>query len=98
MRFGGRESYTDPLDVYAAARARGMDFVTITDHNTLDGSLAIAHLPGTFLSTEFDTWFPENGCRVHVVALGLDEAHASPRPWRRAPRSTTWWPACARRA
>ncbi len=73
-RLGGRECYTEPADVYAAARARGMDFVTITDHNTLDGSFAIAHLPGTFLSTEFDTWFPENGCRVHVVALGIDEA------------------------
>ncbi|MCX6363470.1 MAG: glycosyltransferase [Actinobacteria bacterium] len=69
----GRESYAEPLDVYAAARSRGMDFVTITDHNTLNGSLAIAHLPGTFLSTEFDTWFPEDGTRVHVVALGLDE-------------------------
>ncbi len=68
-----RESYTAPIDVYRAARARGMDFVTITDHNTLDGSLAIAHLPGAFLSAEFDTWFPENGCRVHVVALGIDE-------------------------
>jgi hypothetical protein len=50
-----------------------MDFVTITDHNTLNGSLAIAHLPGAFLSTEFDTWFPEDGTRVHVVALGIDE-------------------------
>lgn len=69
----GRESYAEPLDVYAAARSRGMDFVTISDHNTLNGSLAIAHLPGTFVSTEFDTWFPEDGCRVHVVALGIDE-------------------------
>jgi glycosyltransferase involved in cell wall biosynthesis/predicted metal-dependent phosphoesterase TrpH len=69
----GRESYAEPLEVYAAARSRGMDFVTISDHNTLNGSLAIAHLPGTFLSTEFDTWFPEDGTRVHVVALGLDE-------------------------
>jgi len=50
-----------------------MDFVTITDHNTLNGSLAISHLPGTFLSTELDTWFPEDGTRVHVVALGIDE-------------------------
>ena len=50
-----------------------MDFVTITDHNTLDGSLAIAHLPGTFLSCEFDAWFPEDRQRVHVVALGIDE-------------------------
>jgi hypothetical protein len=69
----GRESYAEPLDVYAAARSRGMDFVTISDHNTLNGSLAIAHLPGTFLSTELDTWFPEDGTRVHVVALGIDE-------------------------
>ncbi len=70
----GQESYTEPLEVYELARARGMDFVTITDHNSLAGALAIAHLPGTFLSAEFDTWFPENGCRVHVVASGIDEA------------------------
>lgn len=68
------ESFTDPLDLYRAERARGMDFVTITDHNSLAGSLAIAHLPGTFLSVEFDTWFPEDGVRVHVVALDIDEA------------------------
>jgi hypothetical protein len=71
--FHGRESYTDPLDVYAAAKARGMDYVTITDHNTLDGSLAVAHLPGTFLSCEFDTWLPDGGGRFHVLALGIDE-------------------------
>jgi hypothetical protein len=72
--FRSRESFTSPEDVYASARARGMDFVTITDHNTLNGSLAIAHLPGTFLGCELDTWFPEDDCRVHVVALGIDEA------------------------
>jgi len=71
--FRGKESYTEPVDVYEAARRRGMDFVTITDHNTLDGCLSIAQLPGTFLSAEYDTWFPESGCRVHVVALGIDE-------------------------
>ena len=71
--FRSRESFTEPQEVYASARARGMDFVTITDHNTLNGSLAIAHLPGTFLGCEFDTWFPEDDCRVHVVALGIDE-------------------------
>ncbi len=68
------ESYTEPLEIYRAQRARGMDFVTITDHNTLAGSLAVAHLPDTFVSTELDTWFPEDGARVHVVALGIDEA------------------------
>ncbi len=68
------ESFTDPVELYHAQRARGMDLVTITDHNTLAGSLAIAHLPGTFLSCELDTWFPQDGQRVHVVALGIDEA------------------------
>ncbi len=67
------ESFTEPSDIYRSQRARGMDLVTITDHNTLAGSLSIAQLPGTFLSTEFDTWFPEDGVRVHVVALGIDE-------------------------
>ncbi len=67
------ESFTDPVELYHAQRARGMDFVTITDHNTLAGSLAIAHLPGTFLGAELDSWFPEDGVRVHVVVLGIDE-------------------------
>ena len=67
------ESFSEPEDLYRAQKARGMDFVTVTDHNTLDGSLAIAHLPGTFLSCEFDTWFPEDAQRVHVVALGIGE-------------------------
>lgn len=50
-----------------------MDFVTISDHDTLAGSLAIAHLPGTFLSTEVTVRFPEDGCRVHCLVLGLTE-------------------------
>ncbi|NLE22679.1 MAG: glycosyltransferase [Actinobacteria bacterium] len=67
------ESFTDPVELYHAERARGMEWVTITDHNSLAGSLAIAHLPGTFLGCELDTWFPEDRARVHVVALGIDE-------------------------
>ena len=30
--------------------------------------------PGTFLSAEVTTYFPENGCKVHVLVLGIDEA------------------------
>ena len=70
---GCQESFAEPADVYAAARRRGMDFVTITDHDTLAGSLSIADRPGTFLSAELDTWFPEDGCKIHVVVLGVDE-------------------------
>ena len=50
-----------------------MDFVTISDHNCIRGALEIADLPGTFLSNEVTTYFPENGCKVHVLVIGIDE-------------------------
>lgn len=68
------ESYTPPLLVYSEAKKKGMHYVTVTDHNTLDGSLQIAHLPGTFLSAEITVHFPENGCKAHVVVLDISEA------------------------
>ena len=39
------ECATPPEEVYELAKRRGMDFVTITDHDTIDGALAIADLP-----------------------------------------------------
>ena len=33
------ECATPPDEVYALAKRRGMDFVTITDHDTIDGAL-----------------------------------------------------------
>jgi glycosyltransferase involved in cell wall biosynthesis len=68
------ESYTEPEHIYRAARAKGMDFVTITDHNTIQGALEIAHLPGAFVSVELTTYFPENSCKIHVVVLNITEA------------------------
>lgn len=51
-----------------------MDFVTITDHDTVDGALEIAHLPGTFLSSEVTAAFPEDGCQIHLLVYGVTEA------------------------
>lgn len=73
-KIGAAESYTEPLRLYETARRRGMDLVTITDHNTLGGSLDIAHLPNTFLSEEITTYLPDNGCKLHVLAWNLTEA------------------------
>ncbi len=68
------ESFTEPLDLYRLCRERGMDFVTITDHDTIEGALEIAHLPGTFLSEEVTAEFPEDRCEVHVLVYGITEA------------------------
>lgn len=73
-RIGAPESFTEPLDVYRRARARGMDFVTVADHDTIEGGLEIAHLPGTFLSCEVTAAFPEDGAQVHVLVWGISEA------------------------
>ena len=52
------ESYSEPRAVYEAARRRGMDLVTLTDHDTIEGGLEIADLPGTFLSEEVTCALP----------------------------------------
>jgi glycosyltransferase involved in cell wall biosynthesis len=51
-----------------------MDLVTITDHNRIEGGLAIADRPGTFLSEQVSARFPEDRCRAHVLVWGIDEA------------------------
>ena len=72
-KFNCPESYTSPLHLYGMARERGMDFVTITDHNSIAGAQEIMHLPGTFISSEITSHFPENGCKIHVVVLDISE-------------------------
>ncbi|HEC97642.1 MAG TPA: glycosyltransferase [Nitrospirae bacterium] len=68
------ESFTSPRFIYNTARKMGMDYVTITDHNTIDGALEIAHMPGVFISAEVTTYFPENGCKLHVIVLDVSES------------------------
>ncbi|HET6515692.1 MAG TPA: glycosyltransferase [Thermodesulfovibrionales bacterium] len=68
------ESFTDPLQIYKAARKKQMQFVTITDHNSISGALEIAHLPGSFISCEVTTYLPDDGCKLHVIALDISEA------------------------
>jgi glycosyltransferase involved in cell wall biosynthesis len=51
-----------------------MDFVTLSDHDTIAGALEIAHLPGTFLSCEVTVSFPEDGCQLHCLVTGISEA------------------------
>ena len=67
------ESYTDPERVYRVCRQRGMQLVTISDHNTVEGALRIAHLPDTFLSVEVTTRFEEDDVPLHVLVWNLTE-------------------------
>jgi glycosyltransferase involved in cell wall biosynthesis len=76
-RFDFPDSYTDPRDLYRLLRERGMDFVTITDHDTIDGNLEIAGLDHTFISEEVTTYFPHDSCKLHLLVWGISEAQHS---------------------
>jgi glycosyltransferase involved in cell wall biosynthesis/predicted metal-dependent phosphoesterase TrpH len=68
---GVPECATPPEEVYALAKRRGMDFVTITDHDTIDGVLQIASLPDVFTSMELTVRFRGEPQAVHVLCYGI---------------------------
>jgi glycosyltransferase involved in cell wall biosynthesis/predicted metal-dependent phosphoesterase TrpH len=65
------ECATPPEEVYALAKRRGMDFVTITDHDTIAGVLQIANRPDVFVSEELTAHFRGEPQAVHVLCYGL---------------------------
>jgi glycosyltransferase involved in cell wall biosynthesis/predicted metal-dependent phosphoesterase TrpH len=65
------ECATPPEEVYELAKRRGMDFVTITDHDTIAGVLAIADRPDVFVSEELTAHFRGEPQAVHVLCYGL---------------------------
>ncbi len=77
QRLGTRESYVDPETVYQTARSQGMDFVTITDHNTIEGALRLRdkYPQRVFTGLEATTYFPEDGTKIHVLVYGLEQEH-----------------------
>ncbi len=68
------ECATPPEEVYALAKRRGMDFVTITDHDTIDGVLSIADRPDVFVSEELTAHFRGEPQAVHVLCYGIAPA------------------------
>ena len=65
------ECATPPEEVYELAKRRGMDFVTITDHDTIAGVLQIAERPDVFVSEELTAHFRGEPQAVHVLCYGI---------------------------
>jgi glycosyltransferase involved in cell wall biosynthesis/predicted metal-dependent phosphoesterase TrpH len=65
------ECATPPEEVLDLADRRGMDFVTITDHDTIAGVQQIAGDPRVFVSEELTAWFKGEPQAVHVLCLGI---------------------------
>jgi glycosyltransferase involved in cell wall biosynthesis/predicted metal-dependent phosphoesterase TrpH len=73
QRAAGLPECATPADeIYALAKRRGMDFVTITDHDTIDGALQLADRRDTFVSEELTASFRgEPDAAVHVLCWGI---------------------------
>ncbi|MBL0928353.1 MAG: glycosyltransferase [Phycisphaerales bacterium] len=67
------ECYSPPEKVYEQARARGMDFVTITDHDSIAGVMELVErgFENVIVGEEVTTHFPEDRCMLHVLLWGL---------------------------
>ncbi len=83
-----RDCYSSPLDVYLVAKARGMDVVTITDHDSIDGWRELMDarpdagdiLPGEEVSCRL----PDHNIHLHLGVYGITERlHAEIQPLRR---------------
>src|SRR4029079_44042 len=74
QRFAFTDSQSEPGWLHAQLLDRGMDYVTITDHDTIEGCLAIADLPQTFISEQVTTHFPHDPCKIHLLIWGISEA------------------------
>ncbi|NBR70605.1 MAG: glycosyltransferase [Proteobacteria bacterium] len=75
-KLGIPDSLSDPRKLYETLRAAGHDFVTLTDHNTLGAARELRGLDGFIPGMEITTYFPEDHCKVHLLAWNLKEAEA----------------------
>jgi len=69
-----RESYNDPHHVYEILKRRGMDLVTVTDHDSIDAIEPLRHHPDFFLSEEVSCVMP-SGTRLHMGVYDIEERH-----------------------
>jgi predicted metal-dependent phosphoesterase TrpH len=81
------DCYSDPVAVYRTARARGMEVVTITDHDSIDGCLELLsrepQLANFIPGEEVSCRFPDGDIEVHLGVYGITEAlHRELQPLR----------------
>src|SRR5262245_20748199 len=82
-----RDCYSAPEAVYRAAKARGMDVVTLADHDSIDGCLEFLNrhpdAAAFVMGEEITCWFPEGDIEVHLGVYGITEqVHRDLQPLR----------------
>jgi len=68
------ESYNQPRALYETLKQRGMDLVTVTDHDSIGAAAELCHHPDFFLSEEVTCTMP-SGTEMHAGVYGMRECH-----------------------
>ena len=84
---GSRDCYSSPAAVYLTAKARGMDLVAITDHDTIGGALELLEqrpdAADVIVGEEVSCRFPNGDIEVHLGVYGMTESlHRELQPLR----------------
>lgn len=66
------ESYNEPLALYARLKQRGMNLITVTDHDSVGAAEELRQYPEFFLSEEVTCTMP-SGTEMHAGVYGITE-------------------------
>ena len=69
-----RESYSEPGAVYDTLKLRGMDLITVTDHDSIDAGQMLGRQSDFFLSEEVSAVTP-SGTELHMGVYDMREHH-----------------------
>jgi predicted metal-dependent phosphoesterase TrpH len=67
-----RESYNDPLALYETLKRRGMNIVTVTDHDSVGAAEVLRRFPDFFVSEEVTCILP-GGTEAHIAVYDITE-------------------------
>lgn len=72
LRHFTRESYTDPEELAERLRVRGMDLITITDHDSIAAADRLGREPDFFMSEEVTCHTP-SGTEAHIGVYDINQ-------------------------
>jgi len=71
---GAKESYLEPEKVYQIAKKKGMDYVVITDHDSIEGALILNDkYSDVIVGEELEVKASDEGHLVHLLVYDINE-------------------------
>ena len=71
---GIKDCYVNPEEAYKTAKKRGMDFVGITDHHSIEAALDLnSKYPDIIIGEELDVKASDDGHMIHLLVYDINE-------------------------